>query len=300
MTSGREEGIVLARIVVATDGSEASDQMITCLTGLPAVGTRSAILVHVFDVRHVGGLYESLRAAMAPRLERQRDVLTEAGLEVTIETPLGVPFLEIERIADRSAASLIVVGSLGASLVGEMLLGSTAHSVLQHAARPVLLIRLEITGPDDQGRRCRAVCRDLFGHILFPTDFSDTAERAFLFLEHVTRQVGPRLSLLHVQDRTRLAPHLLHRLDEFNRIDQDRLDRMRERLERQGASAVYTEVAYGIPAEVILERARAGGPTLVLMGSQGRGVFREVFLGSVAHHLARLAPIPVLFVPRVR
>jgi nucleotide-binding universal stress UspA family protein len=291
---------VLSRILVATDGSEASDRMMACLTGLPAVGTRTAILVHVFDVRHVGGLHESIRAAIMPRLEQQRRLLTEAGLDVTIETPLGIPFVEINRIAERSSASLVAVGSLGASLVGEMLLGSTAHAVLHHAERPVLLIRLEITGPDDQGRRCRAVCSSLFGHILFPTDFSDTAERAFLLLEHIAREVAPRISLLHVQDRTRLSPHLSHRLEEFNRIDQDRLDRMRERLERLGASEVYTEMAYGIPAELILERARLPGPTLIVMGSQGRGLFREVLLGSVANHLARLAPLPVLFVPRVR
>jgi len=64
-------------------------------------------------------------------------------------------------------------------------------------------------------------------------------------------------SLLHVQDRTRLEPHLSHRIEEFNRIDQDRLDRMRERLQALGAAEVSTEIAYGVPAEVLLERARA-------------------------------------------
>lgn len=258
------------------------------------------MLTHVFNVRDVGGLYQSFKARMAPRLERQRSLLLAAGFEVALETPLGIPFYEINRMADHSNASLIVVGSLGESLIGEMLLGSTAHAVLQHAERPVLLIRLEITDADDEGRRCRAVCSDLFGHVLFPTDFSDTADRAFLFLEHIARDTAARVSLLHVQDRTKLHPHLSHRLDEFNRIDQDRLDRMCERLREFGASEVSTEIAYGIPIEVILERARAAGSTLIVMGSQGRGVFREVFLGSVANHVARLAPLPILFVPRVR
>jgi nucleotide-binding universal stress UspA family protein len=291
---------MLSHLVIATDGSEASDRMIACLDGLWRVGARYAVLTHVFNVRDVGGLYESLKAGMAPRLEQQGALLRAAGFDVTIETPLGIPFYEINRVADQSSASLIVVGSLGESLVGEMLLGSTAHALLQHAERPVLLIRLEITDGDDQGRRCRVVCGDLFGHVLFPTDFSDTADRAFLFLEHIVREVAPTVSLLHVQDRTKLDPHLSHRLEEFNRIDQDRLDRMRERLQSLGAGAVSTDVAYGVPTEVILERARAAGPTLIVMGSQGRGMFREVVLGSVANQLARLAPLPILFVPRVR
>jgi nucleotide-binding universal stress UspA family protein len=143
------------------------------------------------------------------------------------------------------------------------------------------------------------VCSDLFGHVLFPTDFSDTADRAFLFLEHIARAVAPSISLLHVQDRSKIDPHLSHRLEEFNRIDQDRLDRMRERLRGFGASEVSTEIGYGVPTEVILERARASGPTLIVMGTQGRGLFQEVLVGSVANHLARLAPLPTLFVPRV-
>lgn len=290
---------MLSKIVVATDGSEASDRMIACLEGLRRVGSRTAVLTHAFNVRHVGGLYESLKAGMAPRLEQQRAILAAAGFEVTVETPLGMPFHEINRIADRSDASLIVVASLGKSLIGEMLLGSTAHAVLQHAERPVLLIRLEITDADELGRRCRVVCSDLFGHVLFPTDFSDTADRAFLFLEHIAREVAPSVSLLHVQDRSKIDPHLSHRLEEFNRIDQDRLDRLRERLRAFGASEVSTEIGYGVPTEVILERARAAGPTLIVMGTQGRGLFQEVLVGSVANHLARLAPLPILFVPRV-
>jgi nucleotide-binding universal stress UspA family protein len=291
---------MLSRIVVATDGSEASDRMIECLEGLRRVGSREAVLTHVFNVRHVGGLHEALRRAMASRLEQQRARLAAAGFDVTVETRVGIPFYELNRVAAESGSSLIAVGSLGESMVAEILLGSTAHALLQHAERPVLLIRLQITEAGDQGRRCRAVCADLFGHVLFPTDFSDTADRAFLFLGHIAREVAPVISLLHVQDRTRIHPHLSHRLEEFNRIDQDRLERMRSRLLELGARDVRTEIACGIPTQVILERARAAGPTLIVMGAQGRGVFGEVFLGGVANHLARLAPLPVLFVPRVR
>ncbi|MBI4279900.1 MAG: universal stress protein, partial [Armatimonadetes bacterium] len=161
---------MLSRILVATDGSEASDRMIECATGLRRVGSREAILVHVFNVRTVGGLYESLKALMLPRLEAQRGLLQAAGFEVVVETPLGIPFVEINRLADERSCALVVVGSLGESLIGELLLGSTAHSVLQNAVVPVLLVRLEITDDEDDGRRCRAIGEDLFAHILFPTD----------------------------------------------------------------------------------------------------------------------------------
>jgi nucleotide-binding universal stress UspA family protein len=290
---------MLSNIIVASDGSEASDRMIECVRGLARVGSQRVTLVHVFNVRDVGGLYSSLQKFMLPKLEKQAGILRDAGFEVDVQTPLGFPAHEINRIACERSASLVVVGSLGASLVGDVLLGSTAHSVLQNAQFPTLLVRLEMIQEDD-GRRCRAACQDYFQHILFPTDFSDNAEHAFLYLEHIVRETKARVTLLHIQDESKIERHLKHRLDEFNQIDAERLEGMKLRLEQCGAAAVTAEIAYGSPTEIILDRARSNNFSLVVMGSQGRGFIQEVFMGSAANNVARLAPLPVLFVPAVR
>jgi nucleotide-binding universal stress UspA family protein len=75
---------------------------------------------------------------------------------------------------------------------------------------------------------------------------------------------------------------------------------MKAKLEQSGSSSVAIDVPYGSPTQILLERARNNDLSLILMGSQGRGFIREVFLGSVANQVARLAPLPVLFVPAVR
>lgn len=290
---------MLSNILIATDASEASLRMLECIRALRRVGSREALLVHVFDVRTVGGLYESLRRTLLERLQAQKRDLEEAGFSVSIETPLGLVPQEINRLADQHGSSLIVVGSHGQSLVAELLLGSTALSILQNARLPVFLIRLEIT-EENGGKRCRAICADLFGHILFPTDFSDNAARAFLYLEHIVQETRTRATLLHVQDQAKIEPHLKHRLEEFNRIDAERLAGMAERLKQCGAAGVEQEIHYGSPTRIILERARSNAFSLILMGSQGRGFIHEVFLGSVANNIARLAPLPVIFVPAIR
>lgn len=290
---------MFSTLVVATDGSEASDRIVDCLGHLRRVGAKRVVLIHVFDVRHVGGLYESMRAPMEARLAVQRQVLEREGFQVQIETPLGMPFHEINAAGQRHDASAFVVGSLGQSLVADVLLGSTANAVLHQATRPVLLMRVQATAGDAE-QRCRVICGDLFSHILFPTDFSDTAERAFLHLEHVVRETQGRVTLLHVQERVRLERHLRERLAEFNEIDQERLDRMKARLESCGVAQVDTEIPYGSPIEILLQRLRTGEVSLVVMGTQGRGFIHEVFLGSVAGAMARLAPVPVLFVPGPR
>ncbi len=290
---------MLSRIIVTTDGSEASDRILECVKTLRRVGSREALLLRVFDVRDIDGLHETLQKSMLPKLEQQRSSLQEAGFEVDIATPVGIVYAEINKLARRHQSSLIVVGSHGESLVRELLLGSTAHSILQNATLPVLLIRVEIT-EQNGGKRCRAICEDLFRHILFPTDFSDTAEQAFLYLQHIVQNTSSQVTLLHVQDQVRIEPHLKDRLEEFNRIDSERLQRMALRLEQCGARSIDTEIHYGSPTKIILERARDERFSLIVMGSQGRGFIREIFLGSVANNIARLAPLPVLFVPAPR
>ncbi len=290
---------MLSSILVATDGSDASDRVVDCVRGLAQVGSRQASLVHVFHVRDVGGLYESLQRNMMPRLEKQAETLRAAGFQVRIETPLGFPAHELLRIARSTGARLLVAGTHGASLARDKLLGSTASELLHRLQLPMLLIRIQLT-EEDGGLRCRAVCQEMFHRILFPTDFSDNAEHAFVFLLHIVRETGSRVTLLHVQDQSRIERHLKHRLAEFNQIDAERLAGMKLRLEQAGAAEVTTEIPYGHPIEEILSRARSGDHSLILMGAQGRGFLAEIFLGSVANQVARLAPLPVLYIPALR
>lgn len=290
---------MFAKILIATDASQASDRVLDCLNSLSAVGSRQVVLAHVVNVRDVGGLYLTLRRLIVPKLEAQQRQLVAAGFATQIEIPLGIPFFEINRLVDEHGCSLIVTGSHGESLLKEMWLGSTAASILHNARVPVLLVRIEIT-VEDGGECCRAACADLPRHILFPTDFSDTAERAFQHLDQLVQEAHSAVTLLHVQDATRLGTHLRERLDEFNAVDAARLDRMRDRLLASGARSVECELPYGSPIGILLERARTGEFSLIVMGTQGRGFIPEILLGSVAHNTARYAPLPVLFVPAKR
>ena len=56
----------------------------------------------------------------------------------------------------------------------------------------------------------------------------------------------------------------------------------------------------GHPIPAILEILKAQDISLIVLGTQGKGFIKEIFLGSVAHTVARLAPCPVLLIPTSR
>jgi len=64
----------------------------------------------------------------------------------------------------------------------------------------------------------------------------------------------------------------------------------------RGLFRFKSELAYGAPGPVILEYARAYGCDLIVLGSRGLGKLREMLLGSVSHHVAQHATVPVLIV----
>jgi nucleotide-binding universal stress UspA family protein len=290
---------MFSRIVVATDLSQASDSVVGCLHGLKPLGALEIILTHALGIRHLDYLkYEWARQA-EPKLQEQKKLLENQGFQVTVRIELGLPAFEINRVAREAGASMIVIGSHGATLSREILLGSVATEVLHQSRHPVFVAQLKIDETKDQ-IHCEMLCADFHRHVLFATDFSDSAEHAFDYVEKIVESGGKRVTLIHVQDRSRIGGHLRDRLEEFNRIDEERLERMRTRLREIGAEDVRIEIPYGHPVEEIVGRADHEGATLIVMGSQGRGALASVLLGSVSHQVTRLTSVSVLLVPAIR
>lgn len=290
---------MFSRILVATDLSPASMEVVNCLGGLRTLGAKEAILVNCLNVRPIWPFVEQLKDLVGSDLETQKRMLEEQGFTTTVEIVPGVPHIEINRLATKKNCSVIVVGSHGHTLSSEILLGGVASEVIHHASVPVLVIRLKIREKNGQ-IVCEIGTSNFIEHILFPTDFSDNAEHAFTYVEKAVESGAKRVTLLHVQDKARIEKHLEHRLDEFNKIDRERLERLKMELQKKGATDVRIELPYGSPVRKILKQARETGVSLIIMGSQGRGFISEVFLGSVGHNVARHAPVSVLLIPAFR
>nr|MDA8122622.1 universal stress protein [Deltaproteobacteria bacterium] len=229
-------------LLIAMDLSPASIRLLglDCMGPLRGAGAESVTLIHVMNVRDVGGLYISMKSFIEPLLKEKEKQLAEMGFRTRLEIPLGDPAYEINRFAKNTDASVIVAGTHGESLAKDILLGSVAHRLLQLAEKPVLLLPITILEGEGGEKKCDVVCGDLFRHPLFATDFSEPAGRAFHYLEHIVANTHPpEVTLYHVQDQGRIQPHLAHRLDEFNRIDLGRLEGLEARLKEFGEAKVH-------------------------------------------------------------
>lgn len=291
---------MLKKILLATDLSKASDAVLSCVEGLKLLGAEEFVLFYALGVRHIESLKYTLKDLAEPELKRQMKLLEDQGVNVKLEIAPGIPSEEINKYAEDKDISLIVIGTHGESASEHILfrIGGVTSEILHHHKKPLLIIR---TIPAEKnGEKCfEASCTDFRGKILFATDFSDNSYRAFDYLKEIVKVGANKVTLFHVQDKSKIDKHLKDKLDEFNRIDKERLDRMKKDLEENGGSKIDTKVVYGIPTKEILEEAK-DDYTLIAMGSQGRGFFEEIFVGSVSHNVVRNANISVMLIPTLR
>jgi len=290
---------MFSRIIAATDLSSAAFAVVRNLSVLKQFGTQEILLLECLSLPQVGSVALSYTySVLEKNLQEQREMLEKQGFTVETRIVPGMATVEITRIAAEENYSLVVAGAESRSIVSEGLLGGIAFDIIHRCRMPVFLVRLEEIKVEGmsyiQASRCR-----YNRHVLFPTDFSQTADQAFAFVRELVRKGASKVTLMHVQDQAHIDPHLLNRLGEFNEIDESRLAAMKEILQNESETQIDIDVvlAYGNPSKEILFAVKSRGVQLTVMGSQGRGFVADLFLGSVSHNIARQSEASVLLIP---
>jgi nucleotide-binding universal stress UspA family protein len=287
------------KIVLATDLSPAWDELIDCAVEFRLLGCTRIILTHVITTTFFSGLTESLRSEAQPALEAQKQRLVAQRFEVITEMPLGLPAYSLNDVACRHGANLIVVGSHGKSLWREGVLGSFTNAVVHHTRYPVLVLKTTVDEIKERGT-CRLEATEMLRHILFPTDFSTTAAQALEYLEALAKKGLGQVTILNAMEipgEETFPPGY----QEFTEAAaRDLLGQWQQRLLKAGIPVVNERLDSGHPIPAILEILQTQDISLIVMGTQGKGFVKEIFLGSVAHNVARLAPCPVLLIPSQR
>lgn len=137
---------MFSKIVLALDGSEASDRAIPVAQEL---ARQSGGRVDVVHVREIVGGRGGVHAAnvdedtLERKVESQVADLQDAGIGSELHrftANVGGPAHQIAHIAEQLGADVIVVGTRGHSAFGGFLSGSVTQRLLQLAHCPVLAV----------------------------------------------------------------------------------------------------------------------------------------------------------------
>jgi hypothetical protein len=124
--------------------------------------------------------------------------------------------------------------------------GGVVNAVLHNLTRPTLVLRVRLQVEKGEVGSKDCAC-DPLQHVLFPTDFSDNAERAFAYVRKIADCQAKRVTLMHVQNQSRIEKASEEQLAEMNRIDSERLERLKTDLEGRGVGTVDIDLPYGLP-----------------------------------------------------
>ncbi len=138
--------------------------------------------------------------------------------------------------------------------------------------------------------------------VLIPVDDSDIARRAIEFAaQHQRNGKSPEVVLLNVRSDPEFQGEIT--AQNYEILERAKLEAQQQVLakslahaERVGLTNVAIVAAQGSPGDEIVRMAKQRGVDQILMGTHGRGSVGSLLLGSVAHRVIHLAPIPVTLV----
>jgi len=295
---------MLKKILFPLDFSVHSNTLVGCIPFLKKAGMEELLLVHVIDPTEAAQ-WANVEEAIATRKKEAGKKMAKAlseilppheGIRGRYRIEVGLPHREILRIASEERVNLIIMGSHGHSFLEGALLGSVTHNVIRQTTIPVLIAK--ITFQEINGEK-RPVCMgmdNVFRKILYPTDFSECSLLVLNMIECLKTAGIEEVIVAHIQDTRKLFPHLKSKMEEFNRIDSERLDKIADTIEIMGFKA-KTKLKEGVPFVEINRIAEEENVSMIMLGSQGKSAVKEALMGSVSEAVARKNDRPVMIIP---
>jgi nucleotide-binding universal stress UspA family protein len=205
-------------------------------------------------------------------------------LPVTYEFCEGYPAEQIEAMAAKWGADLVVLGTHGRRGLGRFLLGSVAEQTLRLARHPTLIVR------EHQPPGASEAGVPPIGQILCPVNYSEVAHSAFEHAAAITQRFAARLTAVFAVEEEHPTSENLRNAEEH----------LRNWLPAASMAQCWIQavVRYGDAAEQVIHLARETAADLVVLGAQHRRFADTTVLGVTTERITRHAPCPVLVVPR--
>ncbi|AIY90544.1 universal stress protein [Geoglobus acetivorans] len=262
MEAGKICGGEKPRILVATDGSLASEKAVTLAVNLARVlgGELHAVSVICDQLK---------RDEAHDAIERVKELFPDVHAVIRE----GHPASEIIECAGEVDADLIVTGSHNRSGLERVFIGSVSEKIVRHAGTSVLVARSS----------------EIPKRVLIATDGSEHSRLAMELIRHVREKIPLKVTAVHVMDTSDPVSSQLF----FEELQQRRDHALSMARKILGDSAECISVK-GHPVSVIAEISARYD--MVVLGSHGRSGIDHLLLGSVAERVARFSKSSTLIV----
>ncbi|MEO8447292.1 MAG: universal stress protein [bacterium] len=146
-------------------------------------------------------------------------------------------------------------------------------------------------------------------NILFPTDFSPSADNALNFAVQIARKVNGNLILFHSYSVQLIDPNMpaeiyLSAYQEEEKTAKENLEKLSERIieankDASGKNLFNTDaiVTQGLVVDEVLSMIDEYKIDIVVMGTHGASGITELILGSNTASVIEKSPVPVLAIP---
>lgn len=282
-------GITIKNILVATDLSATSEKALRAAGIIAQRYGAEVVIAHILEpaiptVISLDGadvLSDRIRHEASEELARLKTLT--AGIHPSVLLREGPIWDELLNIIQERHIDLVVLGTHGASGVEKLALGSIAEEVFRRASCPVLTVGPGVTDTGKQAGDLRS--------IVYPTDFSSQAREALPYALSLAAQHKADLTLLHVEEKFKELTPAERTIASYRFKSQ-----LQKLVADEGGASIpaHYELAYGDPAEAILEVVREKAADLVVLGVQQDSGFARFLPWSVASRIVRHATCPVL------
>ncbi len=196
----------------------------------------------------------------------------------------GNPNYEITHYAEEHGCDLIIIGSHARHGLN-LLLGSTANSVLHKSKCDVLTVRIRENVPNQVTH---------YNKILLATDLEDDSAEVAQLAQEVAHAFSASVSTICIEGDPTVVTGIYGIVPE---VQTQLTEDMQQKLETWSNKYQFKGPRYlqsGSAADEITETANSHGYGLIVMGSHQRGAFGRFFLGSTANAVLHHAKQDVL------
>jgi nucleotide-binding universal stress UspA family protein len=273
----------MKKIIVPIDFSEHSEYALKTAAKIAKKYNAEILALHMLELSEMmlsasDGL-QSQKAAFFLQLAEQKfeEFLNKDYLSDIKVTPIikhFKVFSEVNDVAQKHKADLIVMGSHGASGLKEFFIGSNTERVVRNADVPVLVVKNDVTDVN-------------FDVVVFACDFSEDTISAYLKAKQLFDKVDTKMYLVHVNlpnDRFMSTLEIEKKAVNFFTKAEQNLDKMKD---------VCYVCDYTVE-EGVLNCANKIGADLVIVPTHGRKGLAHFFEGSIGEDLANHSTLPVM------